>query len=272
MTIKQSALVLVSFALSVAAVGCGTTRYGYRPATVAASSEAGFPASRYGVPAQSPAGEAFVTSFGTRDEGTSAGNQLIHVRLAVSNQSSPATWSIDPAQLTLAAPGGAPQRPDFMEIDGRQNGSTDIPRGQRKVLDLYYRVPGGAPDVRAVPTFDFAWQVNLGDTAFSEHTPFQREPYVDYQDATNRRYVAVGAPVPWWWGWYGPPLWGPYGAWGYGYPPYYYGYGPRVGFGFGVGVHGYGGPRYYGGGGFRGGGGFQGGHGRVAPTVRGRAH
>jgi hypothetical protein len=264
MTMKHSTLVFVSFALSLAAVGCGSTRYGYRPAAVSVSNEAGYPASHYVVPAQAPAGEAFVTSFGTRDLGEGAGGkQLIHVRLAVANQSSPTVWSIDPAQLTLAAPGGSPQRPDFMEIDGRQNGSTDIPRGQRKVLDLYYRVPGGAPDARAVPMFDFAWQVNLGATAFAEHTPFQREPYVDYEDA-NRRYVAVGAVAPWWWGWYGPPWWGPYGAWAFGYP-YYYGYGPRLGFGVGIGVHGGYGPRYYGGGGFHG-------HGRIAPTIRGRAH
>ena len=266
MTMKHSTLLFGSLALSLAAVGCGSTRYGFRPAAVSVSSEAGFPSSHYGVPAQAPAGEAFVTSFGTRDlgQGASSGNQLIHVRLAVANQSSPAVWSIDPGQLTLATPGGAPQRPDFMEIDGRQNGSTDIPSGQRKVLDLYYRVPGGAPDARAVPTFDFAWQVNLGATAFAEHTPFQREPYVDYESA-NRRYVAVGAPVPWWWGWYGPPWWGPYGAWAYGYGPY--SYGPRLGFGVGVGVRGGYGPRYVGGGG-----GFHGGHGRMAPTIRGRAH
>jgi hypothetical protein len=197
---------LLAVALAAAAMGCGSTRYGYRPTAVAVSSEAGFPASRYVLPVEKPAGEAFVTSFGTRAVGSGepADAQLIHVRLAVANQAADAQWSIDPGQLTLASGSAPPQRPDFMEIDGRQNGSTEIARGQRRVLDLYYRVPGGAVDAGAVPTFDFAWQVNLGDTVFAEHTSFQREPYQDYEVA-NRRYVAVGGVAPWWWGWYGPP-------------------------------------------------------------------
>jgi len=252
-------VVLAACGLGLAAAGCGTQRYGFRPAAMSASSEQGFPASHYVVPPQAPQGEAFVTSFGTREiEQGGGGAQLIHVRLAVANDSSVVPWSVDPAQLTLVAGNRAPQRPDFMEIDGRQNGSTEIPRGERRVLDLYYRMPGGAPDARAVPSFDLAWQVNLGNKVFSEHTPFVREPYQEYE-AENQRYVAVGVVPPWWVGWYGPPFWGPYGPWAYGYWPYYYG--PRVG----VGVRGYYGPHYHGGG-------FGGGRGRIAPTIRGGRH
>jgi hypothetical protein len=242
--------------LALGAGGCGTTRYGYRPAAMNASNEAGFPASRYVVPPEAPQGEAFVTSFGTReiDPKDHGSAQLVHVRLAVANQTGAGTWMLDPGKLLLTPPGGAPQRPDFMEIDGRQNGSTEIPPGQRRVLDLYYRLPGGLPDASRLPSFDFSWEVGLGGRVFAEHTPFVREPYEDYE-RTNRSYVAVGVAAPWWWGWYGSPWWGPYG------------YGPYVGFGF----RGYYGPRYYGGGGGhythfgRGGGG-----GHVGPAVRGR--
>jgi hypothetical protein len=242
----------------LSAVGCAAQQYGFRPTATAASSENGFPASHYAVPAEAPRGEAYVTSFGTRevDEGGAARSQLIHVRLAVANQSDEARWTLDPGQLALLAPGGAPQRPDFMEIDGRQNGSTEIGRGQRRMFDVYFRMPGGAADARNVPSFDFAWQINLGGRVFAERTSFVREPYRDYNEA-DRQYVAVGVAAPWWYGWYGPPWWGwPYGP--------YYGYGPRVGIGIGVGVGGYygGGPRYrggYGGGGGRGRGGGRGG-------------
>ena len=245
-------------ALALSAMGCGTQRYGFRPAAVSPSSEQGFPAAHYGVPADAPHGEAYVTSFGTREiEQGSGGAQLIHVRLAIANDSGAATWSVYPAQVTLVSGKAPPQRPDFMEIDGRQNGSTDIARGQRKVLDLYYRMPGGAADARALPSFNLAWEVNLGNRVFSETTPFTREPYQDYE-AENQRYVAVGVAPPWWVGWYG-PFWGPYGPWAWGYGPYWYG--PRVGFGVGV--------RGYYGGGYRGG--YVGGaRGRVAPISHGR--
>jgi hypothetical protein len=260
---NKSALLL----LSALAVGCGTQRYGFRPTAMSASAEGGYPASHYVVPPEAPRGEAYVTSFGTREVGAGgdAHAQLIHVRLAVSNQSDAAEWTVDPGQLLLIAARQAPQRPDFMEIDGRQNGNTEIARGQRRMFDIYYRMPGGAPDARGLPSFDFQWQINLGGKVVAERTTFAREPYRDYEEA-GREYVAVGAVAPWWWGWYGPPWWGvydwPYGRYGYG--PY--GYGPRVGIGVGVGVGGGGGygPRYrpYGGGG--------GGRGRVAPPVRGR--
>lgn len=252
-------------ALSLAtlgAVGCATTRYGYRPATVVSSSEGGMPASHYGVPADAPRGEAFVTSFGTRplERQEHGDTQLVHVRLAVANQSDPNAWSIDPSKLLLTPAGGAPQRPDFMEVDGRQNGGTDVARGQRRVLDLYYKEPAGH-DVGAPPSFDFGWTVGLGDQTFAEHTPFVREPYEDYERA-HRQYWAVGVAPPWWWAGYGPGWWGPWG-WPYGYGPYV---------GFGVGYRGYYGPRYYGGhvgpGHFGGG---RGAAGRVGPTIRGRA-
>jgi hypothetical protein len=259
--ISSASLFLGVVVLALGAAGCGATRYAYRPAAMNASTEAGFPASRYVVPPDAPQGEAFVTSFGTRDIDPNArsGAQLVHVRLAVANETGAGPWTLDPGKLLLIPPGGAPQRPDFMEIDGRQNGSTEIARGQRRVLDLYYRLPGGIPDASRLPSFDFSWQVGLGGSVFSEHTPFVREPYEDYE-RSSRSYVAVGVAPPWWWGWYGSPWWGPYG-WSYGYGPY-------IGFGY----HGYhGGPRYYGGGGHyshfgRGGGGH------VGPTVRGRMH
>jgi len=252
-------VVLAACGFALAAAGCGTQRYGFRPTANVAANEQGFPAAHYSIPPAAPQGEAFVTSFGTREiEQGTGGAQLIHVRLAVANDSSPAPWSIDPAQLTLVAGNRPPRKPDFMEIDGRPSGTTDIARGTHKVLDLYYRMPDGAADARAVPSFDLVWQVNAGNAVVSERTPFLREPYQEYQ-SESQRYVAVGVVPPWWVGWYGPPFWGPYGPWAYGYWPYY-GYGPRVG--VGVGVRGYYGPHH---------GGYVGGsHGRVAPTFRGR--
>jgi hypothetical protein len=273
---------LAFLVISIAAVGCAHSEgYGFRPMGPVTAGEAGFPASRYQLPPDAPRGEAYVTSFGTRelDAGDGARSQLIHVRLAVANQSSDAPWSVDPGQQTLSAPGGAPQRPDFMEVDGKQGSSTAIPRGQRRVLDFYYRAPGGA-DAGNLSGFDFNWQVNTGGSALAERTAFARDSHRGGYDGYGpRSHVAVGVGVvgPWWAYGYGPGWWGgPYGyGYGWGYP--YYGYRPYYGVGLGWG-RGYGGGYYGGGvhGGFHGhrgigGGGFgRGGGGISAPVMRGR--
>ena len=250
-------------------VGCATERYGFRPAATVTTTEAGFPASRYPVPPDAPRGEVYLTSFGTREveTGGDARAQLIHVRLAVANQEGDAAWSVDPGQQLLVTPGVAPQKPDFMEIDGRHDGNPTVGRGQRKVIDLYYRMPGGARDADRLPTFDLQWQINAGGKLVAERTPFVREAYRDYGES-NRRSVAVGVVAPWWAYGYGPWGWGGwYGPWGYPY------YGPYVGVGLGFGYRGYyGGPRYgggYRGGGYGGGGYGGGGRGRVGGVVRG---
>jgi hypothetical protein len=259
---------------SVMAVGCATQRYGFRPVGPVTTAEAGFPASHYAIPPESPRGEVFVTSFGTReiDAGGGARSQLVHVRLAVANHQGETSWTVDPAQQLLMA-GAAPQHPDFLEIDGRSGGSTTVDRGQKHVYDLYYRVPPGVPDASALGGFELQWQVNTGAKIVAERTAFMREPLRDYGE-TGRTQVAVGVGVgiPWWGYGYGPGWWGGfgwYGPWGYPY------YGPYVGLGFGGGY--YRPYRNYYGGGPRYGGGYGGGYGRGgggairAPVVRGRS-
>jgi hypothetical protein len=255
------------------AAGCATTQqYGYRPTEMVASSEGGFPSSRYVITPQAPRGEVYLTSFGTRDIDAGEGrrDQLVHVRMAVANQSGEQSWFVDPTQQFLVGGGMGTQRPAFMEVDGRQSTTVSVDRGQRRVFDLYYRMPPGA-DAANLPAFDMQWQVNTGAQLYAQRTPFVREPLHEHRYNT---YVAVGP--PWWAYWYGSP----WGYWAYGGWPYY-GYGPYarfgVGYHYGRGYYGghYGGPRYGGsvgrGGGFHGG--FRGGGGggfRSAPAVRGR--
>jgi hypothetical protein len=278
---KRGSLLQMSFffaaAIGAAAAGsgCATERTGFRPA-VPSTSEAGFPASRYSIPSEAPRGEVFVTSFGTREveEAGNAHSQLIHVRVGIANQTGSAAWSFEPGQQFLMAPGAAPQPPSFLEIDGHNPGDAHVAPAQKKVFDLYYRMPAGGG--AAAPGFDINWQVVAEGKTISERTSFVREPYRDYSQATQH-YWADGVASPWWISWYGAPWLGWYGPWGpgpyfggfygYGYPyGYRYGYyGNRYGSGFGRG--GYGGPR---GGGYSGG--YSGGRGglRAAPAVRGR--
>jgi hypothetical protein len=262
--------------LATMAFGCATQKYGFRPTGTVMTAEAGYPASHYPVPPTSPHGEAFVTSFGTREIDTGGGQraQLIHIRLAVANHNADTEWNLDPSRQLLVVPGAAPQRPDFMEVDGRTGGDTAVAKGRRKVFDLYYRLPGGARDAGHMGGFDLQWQIDGGHQPIADHTSFTREPYRDYGEAP-RAAVAVGGIAPWWAYGYGPGWWGgfgfgAYGPWGYPYP-YYGGYGPYVGLGvgYGFGRYGGGGRPYYGGG--YGGGGYGRGGGSVrAPVMRGR--
>lgn len=273
---------LALLVISIAAVGCATSepRYAFRPMGPAQAGDSGYPASRYQIPPQAPRGEAYVTSFGTREleGGDGARDQLIHVRLAVANNNADGAWSIDPAQQTLSPPGGAPQRPDFMEVDGKAGTSAAIPRGQRRVFDLYYRVPGGAGAAN-LNGFDFNWKVNTGGSEVAERTAFARDVYRDDGYGYGpRTHVAVGVGMaPWWaygygpWGPWGPYGYGWYGAWGYPYYGPYYGVGLGWRGGYYGGYRGYHGGYHGGyGGGRIGGGGFGRGGGIHAPVTRGR--
>lgn len=266
---KQFGLLLI-LALGV---GCASEKYGFRPDGNVASAEAGYPASHYDVPPGTPRGEVYVTSFGTRevDMGGGARAQLIHVRMAVANHDADTDWTVDPGKQMLVASGATPQRPDFMEVDGKHDGNTTIGRGQRRVFDLYYRIPGGARDASHLPSFELQWQLEGGGQTFAERTGFTREPFREYNEADRTRVAVVAA--PWWAYGYGPGWWGGfgfgyYGPWGY---PYYgYGYGPFVGIGFGGRYGGYG-PYYHGGASRYGGGGFGRGGGAIrGPVTRGR--
>lgn len=266
---------VLAVALASSGLGaCATERAGFRPATPS-TSEAGFPASRYAVPAEAPRGEVFVTSFGTREideSGNGGSSQLIHVRVAVSNQTGSAPWSFEPGQQLLAAPGATPQPPAFLEIDGRNPGDAHVAPAQKKVFDLYYRMPAGGE--QSVPGFELNWQMVAEGKTVSERTSFVREAYHDYSQAT-RSYWAVGVASPWWISWYGTPWLGWYGPWGPG--PYwggFYGWGYPYGYRYGYYGHRFGSGFGHGGGyvprGGYSGGHFGGGGMRSAPAARGR--
>jgi len=261
--VVSRAAVFLAPALALWLGACVTPQpeYGFRPtANVAASDPTGFPSSRYVVTPKWPRGEAYVTSFGTREidaPGPGGGTrQLVHVRLAVSNQSA-ASMMVVPAEQLLMPPGGASESPEFLEIDGRSSSDVTIPRGQRRVFDMYYPMPGNAADARFMAGFQLRWQVHVDNDVFAEATPFAREPYDQWERSRNA-YADVGVAPPWWVWWYGPVWWGP--------GPFYYAYGPRYY------PHHYYGGGYYGprSGGYHGGYGG-GGMGRGAPPMRGHS-
>ncbi|HLK92636.1 MAG TPA: hypothetical protein VKZ18_22265 [Polyangia bacterium] len=235
---RLAGVVLLGGLLALAA-GCAHD-FVYLPVGAGTS---GGPAAQYPVPPQNPQGEVYVTSFGFADlEDGPPGVPLLHARLAVSNGSS-STWTVNAGDQRLLAPGQPARGPTFVNTDAGGAGPTyQVQPGRANVFDLYFSVsPAGdrrapandldsyaldsyaldsyAPGSYALTSFSLDWSVNAGGQMVADATSFQRfveeadEAYDDYPD-----YVSVG--LDFGVGWWGAPLFFPYGR----YPPHVHGY------------------------------------------------
>jgi len=231
---RSTALLPLAVVLVAGLFGCTVQHaYGFRPVSGAGESVAGFPATRYALPAEAPSGEVYVAAPEVnRPEGTN--DEVVHVRLAVGTQAGGAAWSLDPNRQVLSLPTGQQLRPDYMDApDGNRSVPFVVASGTQRSLDLFYKLPPGQSIEGNVAGFQLNWEVAIGDRPIAMETPFTREPVGAYEG----NYVAVGVGYPWWW--YRPFGWGPW---------YGYGYGPGWGYGWGYGGgyrYGWGGPRVY---------------------------
>jgi hypothetical protein len=212
------------FAIALSAivlVGCAQGTYIYRPAQQATATVGNLPAARYAIPPERPTGEVLIASSGlTELPGAASRTPALFVRMIVTNNSDDTAWVMD-TQQQAAIIAGQKQAPAHVNTFNQPGPSLEIPRGEKRVVDLYYRLPGKVDGEAAGPQFDVAWNVQTGARLIAERTSFDRtsvEPvYVsDY-------YYPYGYWGPYYWH---DPLWWPY--------PYSYGS-----------VY-LGGPRYYG--------------------------
>ena len=216
--------------------GCAEGSYIYRPAQQATATVGNLPAARYGIPAERPTGEVLIASSGlTQLPQTEVRTPAIFVRMVVTNNSDETAWTLDTAQQ-FAVIGGQKQSPAYVNTYNQAQPVLEIPRGAKRLVDLYYRLPPKLEGDDPVPQFDLAWNVQTGARAVAERTSFDRlkvEPmYAGYYGG----YYPYG------------PGWGPYGWWYDPFWPY-----PYYGFHVGVGYYGHYGYRGYGGyGGYRG--------------------
>ncbi|HKQ71301.1 MAG TPA: hypothetical protein VJT73_18285 [Polyangiaceae bacterium] len=213
-------------ALSCVVAGCADGTYVYRPAQNATANVGGLPGARYPVPAERPTGEVVIVSNGVTEIAVDESRvRVLLVRMIVTNRSDENAWSLD-TRRQLVALGGQSLGP-AIRVDAHQQPMPVVPvgRGERRVVDLYYRLPGGNETNDDLPRFDLAWNVQTGARSAADRTSFQRlavEPaYAStYSDS---RYGYGGG----WYGGYWP--YGYYGSFGYyghyGYP----GYGVHVG-------------------------------------------
>ena len=227
----------ILLAIVLTAAGCADTTYVYRPAENATASLGGLTGAKYPIPAGHPAGEVVVASTGVTELTLAdVATRVLLVRMIVTNQTDDATWSVDTRQQTATIEGQL-QAPIYASVQNQPAPSVvQIARGERRNIDLYYRLPGSSDTNENVPRFDLAWSVRTGSQTFAESTSFNRL-------AVEPMYVSDGYYGPGYYR-YGPGF-GPYyygGAYGYWGSPYYY---PSYGVHFGGGAGRWGGRRSY---------------------------
>ena len=217
----QAILAIALFAILVG--GCAETRYIYRPSQQATATVGALPAARYAIPAERPTGEVLIASSGlTELPGAEARTPALFVRMVVTNNSDDTTWIVDTAQQ-LAVIGGQKLSPAHVNTYNQKQPTLEIPKGEKKLVDLYYRLPAGMDPDDAMPQFDLAWNVQTGPRLIAERTSFDRlrvEPVY-----AGGYYYPYGH----YWGPYGyyDPFWRPYGYYGgvhIGVGHYYGGY------------------------------------------------
>ena len=209
-------------------VGCGEGSYMYRPARNASATASGSWAARYPIPETGPkSGEVLVESIGvTEITVVDAPTRVLFVRMTVSNDGDDTPWSVD-TRRQIAWIAGRRETPTYVNPYQQPLPVIHVARGERRTIDLYYRVGEELESNDEVPRFDVAWDIDTGNDRVADRTTFHRLPRPRYAYGYDP-YDAYG------------PGWAPYGWYGAGWgSTYYRSYG--LGYGLGYGPYGYGG-------------------------------
>jgi hypothetical protein len=191
---------------AAALAGCAeTVAYVYHPTQQVTASNAGRPASHYTVPPEAPRGTVDVTTFGLTKMQMSDGypEPFIHARMIVANNNDVGPWVVDTREQLLSIPKEGQSRPAYVNTDAAQPPVLQIAAGEKRVIDLYYPLPGDRARAAEIPEYDLLWHVRAPTRIIAERTPFERttvEPM--YADG----YPYYGGPPGYSVGW-GPVWW-----------------------------------------------------------------
>jgi hypothetical protein len=196
-----AAVVLVAGA---AGASCASEQYLFRPAEQLTANVDGQPAASYPVPPESPRGSVYVTSFGVTDARVGDGKDgarraLLQIRMRVSNDSDDQPWIVDTREQILELPGVGRSRPAYVNTDRDGAPLIQIPRTDRRTIDLYYPLPQNLQSSDKVPPFEVLWSVRTGIRLVAHRTPFEKVPL--YADNV-RVYPEVALSFGWgpfWW-------------------------------------------------------------------------
>lgn len=198
---KESAnrRIATQVAVSVLSIlgGCAH-EYDYRPAERDLVPVQGVAGARYPIPPERPEGELRVASFGMQELSPSTGGPALpalHLRMIVANNGDTTPWTVDTRQTLIEIAGEGSSPAVYLNADVGGLPVLTIARGEQRVIDFFFPLPGGMQSTGAVLRFDVKWQINTGARPIAGRTSFDRfEP----PNRETRVALAVGW-GPFWW-------------------------------------------------------------------------
>jgi hypothetical protein len=174
--------------LLLAVISCAPRAYVYAPVTTTSAEVAGRPAASYPIPRDAPEGTAQIVSFGVADVQPEEAGELVRalcMRLIVANQSERG-WSVDARVQALVFEDGQEATPMYALAPGAP--MVEVPGGRTQTIDLFFPLPAGAEDARALPRFDAVWSVRTSRSVVTGRTPFARSA------VEPKAYADIAAP------------------------------------------------------------------------------
>lgn len=144
------------------------------------------------IPHEEPQGTIEISTMGITTG--QRGEKALHVRMAIDNQGDDTPWTIDVREQLVEVPGVGRSQPQFANAGVQTLPTLDIPRRERRVIDLYYPVPPSVHDADDLGGFDFMWQVTTPKRTVSARTRIDRREVAD-----PPAHVHVSAWAPYWW-------------------------------------------------------------------------
>lgn len=162
----------------VAALVACRAGFAVLPTTSATQAVAAESPVTYAIPRDAPRGLVKVVSYGLVEVSlgdTTANEHLraLHVRMFLRNDGDH-SWTVDASAQRLALDGRGVSAPAFASADpGGPPPVITIPTGERRVIDLFFPLPGDLADAHTIPAFDALWRVRTDTGVVVDRTPFQ---------------------------------------------------------------------------------------------------
>jgi hypothetical protein len=191
-----------AMAILLAAGGCGSAEFVFRPTEQVTATTDGYPTARYPVPPESPRGTVYVTSFGfTQADLWHTGQRtlLLHLRLTASNDGGTQAWTVDTREQLIQIPGFGLSGPTLVNSEPVAGAVVTVPAAQKRTIDLYYAPPATVASPEKLPPFDLLWKVQTDQRLVAQRTPFEKDKIEPLASAYNSPVVLDVGWGPFWW-------------------------------------------------------------------------
>jgi hypothetical protein len=173
--------------------------YIYQPSSVSLADVQGQPAAVYAVPPERPEGEVRLYSQGLVEIEPTPGapkTLALHARFIVANNGDATPFMLDTREVTVEIPGEGSAAALYANSDVGAMPTVAVARGERRVVDFYFPVPGPVTGADRLGQFDLRWQIQTSTRLVAERTPFQR---LELQPSQPEPPMVFVTAAPFWW-------------------------------------------------------------------------